>query len=359
MQPLPANLPELTSIRAIAALIVVLFHMFFSEKNTPSPIQNLISDGHLGVDLFFLLSGFILTHVYLKRWRQGTFEYKSFLVNRFARIYPLHLTIMLLFLAAYSLASLLNIDSDMEGQNWEQFKWHLTLLHAWGTTDGHSWNFPSWSVSAELFAYISFPVVLFISQQLPPRLNLIACVVLLFLGTFFSQALLNKPITKLMFDFGILRVAVEFLLGVAIYLVMQKNRLPDITVRPIIYICIAFIASFSVLQVHETIIVIFIAILLAALAHLSTQNSHNILRTRFLIYLGEISYSTYMIHIMMLMTVPVISSRLGITSPILVNLITILAIYTASAALYHLVELPMRKIIRDQYQRVSATQLNQ
>lgn len=351
MKPLPSSLPELTSIRAIAALVVVLFHMFFSEQTTASPIRNLLADGHLGVDLFFLLSGFILTHVYLEQWNQGRFSYSHFLVNRFARIYPLHLFILVLFICAYGIAERTGVETSMEGKNWSHFKWHVTLLHAWGTTDGHSWNFPSWSVSAEMFAYLSFPIALWLSHRLPTKINLIVFVLLFGLGAIVSQTFLGKPITKLMFDFGILRVATEFLLGIATYLILQKQRLPDKAVRPVIYICLLLISGFSMAQFHEVLLVLLIAILLAALAHLCPQARPNILRSRLLVYLGEISYSTYMIHILALMTVPALGAKLGLESNHWINVATVFVIYSSSAVLYHAVELPMRKIIRNRFNK--------
>ena len=77
----------LTSLRGIAALVVVVFHLFpmaLGAENLPDAVAR----GYLGVDFFFLLSGFVLAHVYGKvfatqmRW----IKVKSFLWARFARI---------------------------------------------------------------------------------------------------------------------------------------------------------------------------------------------------------------------------------------------------------------------------------
>src|ERR1700744_4959496 len=78
----PQDIPALTGLRGVAALWVVLFHM---ELETPIPI---IEKGYLGVDIFFILSGFILMHVYADR---KEFNYNEFVRARLARIYPLHM----------------------------------------------------------------------------------------------------------------------------------------------------------------------------------------------------------------------------------------------------------------------------
>src|SRR5689334_3784923 len=84
-----ANLKPLTSLRFFAAFWVVLFHYWrHLDVGFTSPI---VQRGYLGVEVFFTLSGFILCHVYLSSVDEGRFRYGSFLWNRLARIYPLHL----------------------------------------------------------------------------------------------------------------------------------------------------------------------------------------------------------------------------------------------------------------------------
>ena len=92
----------LTSLRFFAAMWVVAFHYW---PNLSPVLPPLVAKGYLGVELFFVLSGFILCHVYLDSVADGGFRYGSFLWARLARIYPLHLA-TLAGIGAMALAAL-------------------------------------------------------------------------------------------------------------------------------------------------------------------------------------------------------------------------------------------------------------
>ena len=79
----------LTALRFFAAFWVVLFSYW---RKLGGPVASmLVQKGYLGVELFFILSDFVLCHVYLKGFGDGHFTYRSFLWSRLARVYPLHL----------------------------------------------------------------------------------------------------------------------------------------------------------------------------------------------------------------------------------------------------------------------------
>src|SRR6188768_1996982 len=91
-------IPGLTGLRGIGALWVLLFHWAgLRQWGREAPV---LGFGYLGVDLFFLLSGFVLTHVYLRRLSLDWASYRQFLLLRFARIYPLYASVLLAFAAA-------------------------------------------------------------------------------------------------------------------------------------------------------------------------------------------------------------------------------------------------------------------
>src|ERR1700737_2473765 len=94
MQPTHKYLSNLTPLRGIAAMWVVVFHFQVLVITFILPEQTLlVAKGYLMVDLFFIMSGFIISHVYQQSFQAGiaSGNFRRFIVARFARIYPLHL----------------------------------------------------------------------------------------------------------------------------------------------------------------------------------------------------------------------------------------------------------------------------
>src|SRR5438128_957266 len=157
----PRYVKPLTGIRALAALLVLGTH---AEQNVPAGFEALVpffSHGYLGVDLFFILSGFIITHVYLASLAvPNRHAVQIFLWHRLIRLYPVHVTVLTALVAMIYVAHAYRIPLNRPDQ-WEasSLVWHLTLLHAWGVLDVTGWNQPSWSISAEWFAYLLFPLL--------------------------------------------------------------------------------------------------------------------------------------------------------------------------------------------------------
>jgi len=159
------NIPGLTPLRGIAALLVIAMHydVFISKVVSPE-ITPLVSKLYLMVDLFFVLSGFIMYHVYGGYFVAG-FSLKKmmrFMRARFARIYPLHLVTLLFMI---SLGVFAYIDGTLEGLTALFFDFtaipsQLLLTQAMGTHHEATFNTPSWSISVEWWAYMVFPLIL-------------------------------------------------------------------------------------------------------------------------------------------------------------------------------------------------------
>lgn len=172
------NRPEiraLTGIRAVAALAVVLFH-FRHQLTALFPtfeaLEPLTSNGDMGVDLFFTLSGFILTYNYAATLGSlSARAHVAFLGRRLARIYPLHLFTMLLLVPGVAYAAWRGIPlNHPENFSAADLIRNLFLVQAWNgvPTDRQlSWNFPSWSISAEWFGYLLFPFMVALLVRLP------------------------------------------------------------------------------------------------------------------------------------------------------------------------------------------------
>jgi peptidoglycan/LPS O-acetylase OafA/YrhL len=105
-----------------------------------------VGKGALAVDIFFVLSGFILAHVYKERFAQKITPslLKGFYISRFARVYPMHFFVILVMVILYLTGGYSNELTSLSGLFFQ-----LTLTEVWGIGNGRAWNRPAWSVSAE------------------------------------------------------------------------------------------------------------------------------------------------------------------------------------------------------------------
>src|SRR6266849_9023234 len=115
----PQYVPALTGIRALAALLVLGMH---TEQNVPAGLDLLLPffvRGYLGVDLFFVLSGFIITHVYLASLASpNRYALQIFLWHRLIRLYPVHVTVLTALVAMIYVAHAYRIPLNRPDQ-WE------------------------------------------------------------------------------------------------------------------------------------------------------------------------------------------------------------------------------------------------
>lgn len=140
----------MTGIRGAAALFVMLYH-FHLKMIATGPLSTMLLHGYLAVDLFFILSGFVMAHVYGQALEAGTFRQRSFLLHRLARVYPLYL------LATLACLVLALGRSGSPGAPLSALAANLVMLQALGNWP--SMDPPAWSVSTEMVAYLLFPVI--------------------------------------------------------------------------------------------------------------------------------------------------------------------------------------------------------
>ena len=154
---------ELTGLRFFAAFHVVLFHQLFllgpANAELPQWVKNIISHGDAAVTFFFILSGFILSYVYIENG-QLKGNNKKFFRARFSRIYPLYL----LGIAMDLPRGILQFLSDNTlAVAWAKILFsligHVTMIQSWIPRITPSWNPPGWSLSTEMFFYLSFPFI--------------------------------------------------------------------------------------------------------------------------------------------------------------------------------------------------------
>ncbi|WP_066625614.1 acyltransferase family protein [Brevundimonas vesicularis] len=230
----PERLPALTSVRFLFALGVVLFHYQLNIVQPGDAGLALIERARLAVDFFFILSGFVLAHVYGAAVRSGTYDHGRFLIARLARIYPAHIA-MLAFMAVLAIAAVfLNQTFDAESYSMVGFLQAVLLIHAWfPATTPNEWNGPSWSLSAEWAAYLAFPVFAWIGLRRGRNpWAVIALAVGLFVGIdALYRARYDEILTHAELVLGVLRIVPEFLFGIGLYQLGSRLRPSPVVAR--------------------------------------------------------------------------------------------------------------------------------
>ncbi|TXG95598.1 MAG: acyltransferase [Nevskiaceae bacterium] len=328
-----AHISNLTGLRGFAALSVLLLHIRYGALSEPyEPFAFLFNTRGLGVDVFFVLSGFILAYVHGKDFSK-TISLKAarqFWVARLARIYPVHLFMLVLtafILPMHRLYEWSPVDTA------QTFYANLLLIHAWGVTDSLTFNQPSWSISCEWAAYLLFPILAFITRKWG-KLSF----TLLLLGTAIAAPYLQPNL--LANGIWTIKCIVYFVAGYCTYQVCHD--LPDsklwrvvaIAIAPVMLIMLWAPSARAVFDMtFPFLVIVMIASLFRAGPIWAYSNPVSV-------YLGKISFSLYMCHIMVMFVQRRMFGMLDLKYEI--PLIILFSMF-----LYHVIEEPARKLIRD------------
>ena len=337
------NISALTGLRGLAAWLVVVYH--FREVLTGrfgGWVWTFVDEGFLAVDLFFILSGFVLYVNYgFDFGRLRLPEMLAFYGKRLARIYPLHLVILLLYLAN-PVALYFFSNAGQLGERYDPLYYlaSLLLVQNWGWTDRLAWNVPAWSISTEFAAYLLFPFLALLlgrercrAGRLAMGLVLPACAI----AALYHLAELPS-LGSGIGQFGIYRCVAEFFMGMTIgkaYGQWQDTR--RIAWYAGAALCV-WLVSVTLWQLPDIVsaplgFVLLIVVLLDGQGTVARW-----LGSPVLVRIGECSYSTYLVHYLVKDWVKFLSTDLG-----LLQFWTYLAaVALLSIILYRLVEVPAR-----------------
>lgn len=347
-------LKPLTSLRFFAALWVVLY-TYIKELHAPVHF-GLIDKGYLGVDLFFILSGFILSYVYLEAFGERRFDYREFVVHRLARVYPLHIATLLFTLLLIAAAAVKGVQLDPNAANWQALPAHLLLVQSWGLAPTASFNHPSWSISAEWFAYLTFPATAALAWRLRDRPILavgLAAAVVVGVNLAFG-AIAGFNLTHATFQWGALRIVPAFLFGAALYLAWRSGAVASPWLARFgaaaASLIVIVAASFGAERPHiDILIVLALGLMILSIGGLD-RDRPGVLSSKILVYLGEISFATYMIYVpwkwVFLKAVRAVLDLGDEGLPFTWWFAGLVALVPLSMLAHHLVELPFRRIVR-------------
>ncbi|MNS00117.1 Acyltransferase family protein [compost metagenome] len=357
-----ADLPALTALRGVAALGVALFHidvcLYYREMGTllPKAASGVIANGYLWVDLFFILSGYVIHHAYRERLSTGRFGARAatFYRARFGRIYPLHLALTALLVVATTVAGalwpMLKDGSWATYFAWSALPSNLLLTHAMSQHSYLSWNIVSWSIAAEWWCYaaalLAVPLMVRFGCWLGAACIAAGGAVLvgLYLG-------LGRGTLDITYDFGIVRCLGGFLIGLGLYQICRIDA--SIPARLADGLAAASLAGLvAVMHVGglDLLAIPLFAVLVAALGA-----SGGWMRRWFsmpiLQYLGRISYSIYLVHGLVFLgfwyAAPALGWRMQTPAEAWLFAATFLGLTIVGATLtYRLIEAPSLKWAR-------------
>lgn len=288
----------LDAVRGIGALVVIFGHYHFELwPKADSFITH--SNGHLVVDVFFLLSGFVLAHAFYERPGFNAWEYTK---KRAFRLWPLHL-----FSLAGCLAIMYYLGKPISEKG---LLLNLGLLHnvGFGNWGMNAFNYPSWSLSVELFANIAI-ALLFVAIPNRKLNTLSLAAVSLVSGAilYFNVEDLNVFGYNLFgwLNTGLLRGFLSFPLGILAYRVFVAHRAWFDRTSPLRSVCTGLVCAGMVASFlfdtpghSEFLFVPFYAL---AVMMLASPGMFWEKAMRHFQFLGKISFALYVVHMMVLM----------------------------------------------------------
>lgn len=369
----PAKIDALTGIRIIAALWVVVFHFrgnLASEFESYAYVAPLIEYGELGVDLFFTLSGFVIGLVYGRKlserwsWRSNLWFWWA----RFIRLWPAYMFMLLLVGLWHFYFVVVRHPDPVAPRDLSlgSFLRQTLMIVQWTEADSDrlTWNGPAWTVSAEVLAYLLFPLLALLTVRFADRiatawLPVLAVVMTTpLIASTIARGSLYAPWTWL------LRIGCCFLAGYVMFFFYERHQGSRAAQRwgGVVFLgaVVVFVATLLVAQAsgHHVWGFLTIGLLPIIIGSLSLDRSivARTLSTRPFVLGGTISYSVYLVHMPVIEPIWALQSVVPWLAPgtvgsrvafLLVPVLVLLAGY----ALWRWVEEPSRRALRGLWPR--------
>jgi len=345
----------LTSLRFFFALIVFLSH--YSCKG-----KAIFVEGDIGVEFFYILSGFIISYTYKNKFAEGKIKIRDFLVARIARIYPLHCLTFLLFLI-------------VQPFDWSKAFFNITLLQSFVPLESYyfSFNAVSWSISCEMFFYLCFPLLLFLQIRLSV-LNKISILALFLISYFLGIYFVSEQYHHAIFYVNPVLRIFNFIMGIGLFnfyeylnsidirnhrILKNKIIVNLIEIIPLLLLTTMIMFKDKIPQVYRYDCYYWIPVALIIIS-CSQVFGHGIiskiLSYRFLIICGQISFGFYMLHNPILLFSHaaiklIFKFDINQINELVRFTIIFFSILVASLISFYLYETPANKMIKKLYAR--------
>lgn len=346
-----------TGLRGIAALLVVAYHLQYGGGHHLAweDLSAFFRRGYLWVDLFFVLSGFIISYTFhpARTTHVRLADAKAFWWARIARVYPLHLFCLAYLVGFWTLVTLLRLALDMSPPEvWSResavaLVRQLLLLDAWGFGPGQTWNIPSWSIGAELLAYGLFPGLAIMMQK---RRNLTSVILLAQSLAFYVLVATTTGSLDITRGLAVWRCLAGFSLGVLVYSHRARMAaLPQVLLSAAhggAVLLLVMVLAGALPDVYFVLA----SVILVATTWTDRGLLALLLSSKPLQWLGKISYSVYLNHVCLIAIAGYFWVRIEpalLLSPTLARvswlLIATLLTLAVSVLTYEYVEVPWRR----------------
>lgn len=321
--------PEIDGLRGIAIILVLVFHAF----------PKALSGAFVGVDIFFVISGFLISSIILDNLQTGSFSFADFYSRRIRRIFPA-LILILAFCLVFGWFFLFASEYEQLAKHVTSssiFISNFTLLNESGYFDSSAASKPLlhlWSLAIEEQFYIFWPIIIVLFQK--RRLKLI--IALLVIASFLWNIFLSHKQPAAAFYLPQSR-AWELLVG-CFLAIIKYEKLQDRNWPSILGAILILIAISVIKKEHYPGAWALLPTIGAALIILSKNSwlNRKVLSNKFLIGVGLISFPLYLWHWPLLSFASIMGIHTPIFSSIIIAISVLLAIFT-----YKFLEKPIRK----------------
>jgi len=158
-------IPALTGVRALAAYLVFISHYeYLFDENFPHGVQRFLQEFHIGVSIFFVLSGFLIAYRYYDNFHLTRDWFKQYLKNRVARIYPMYFLLTVFTFAVYLFVPKTGVTAGFN-HPFTFMLMNITFVRGFFNDFKFTGIAQGWSLTVEECFYFSAPVIFYIAQR--------------------------------------------------------------------------------------------------------------------------------------------------------------------------------------------------
>lgn len=283
--------------RLMAALGVMAFHFLRYAPAEHRWLEEVAFRFLPVMDMFFMVSGFLIMLHYGDTVLSAAGSYRRFIVRRLARIYPLYLATLLFFIVVGAAVQSGLVYSGWVGRfDFATLPHNLLLIQGWGLVEHLTFNYVAWTLSAEWFCYLVFPLVVIVFKASGVMgLAAMALATMALLQGAGAMGLIPEGHWLKTYSWAAFRAFADFTIGAMIAVLVRTSRWQLSAYSPAWLTFTAAVAT-MLMQVngYVTLALLAAAVFLAALAERNNPHGADMLKP--LQAVGQVSFGIYLLH---------------------------------------------------------------